>query len=587
VIEIQDNLIAALEEASQRIRAAGLPNELAVEMERLAGQVRERCVVAVVGQVKVGKSTFVNALLGGNLAKVGTTETTATINYFTYGSPPDSDRPVRCYWRGGKQTWEDRDFLDGLQGNDMETLRRADGVDRLEYLLEHRFLEGATLVDTPGTNAAVEEHQDVTAEFMKLRDQLRERHHEDTERLGRQADAVIYLVGAVAMTTDEKFLEEFAKTTAGRSSALNAVGVMTRIETQPEVLAQRHDLARDIANQLKDELNTVIPVGSGVHRALERLLADDRAGLRRLMDALRRIPSERLEMLLVKDTIFFKQDFEDCPVSAEERRALFEELPEDIRRWPIFATLIRAADSESSVDEVEARLKEISNFDDLEQILEKHFIERGHILRCFRIVDDARRVLRKIKYDHLQQRHRRIREEGDRLDRFVGLIRQAGGDPSTTRELEGFVYRHLDVEARARELEGLYGDLDTQISSLYWELEHHNADFEALQKLEEPGHKFSEEELAELRPLLGLRGTELEKRLPLGKGDPDFVLQRMLHWRSKAEQAPFGSARRYVAERAYARYGIIYKQLDELLGSGVAAGVESSGERGEDKNYGR
>jgi len=533
-------------------------------------------VVAVVGQVKVGKSTFVNALLGGNLAKVGTTETTATINYFTHGNPPDAAKPVRCHWRGGKQTWEERAFLDGLQGNDMETLRRAEGVDRLEYFLEHGFLEEVTLVDTPGTNAVVEEHQDVTADFMKLRDQLRERHHDDTERLGREADAVIYLIGAVAMTTDEKFLEEFSKTTDGRSSALNAVGVMSRIETQPKVLAQRHELARDIAGQLKNELNAVIPVGSGVHRALEGLLADDRAGLRTLVDTVRRIPSHRLEMLLIKDTIFFKQEFDDCPVSAEERLALFEELPEDIRRWPIFATLVRAAaEPETDLDEVEARLREISNFDDLEQILDKHFIERGHILRCFRIVDDARRVLSKIKYDHLQEGRESIGKERDRLNRFIGLIRQAGGDAATIRELEAFVYEHLDVQARARELEKLHGELDTKISGLYWELEHHNADFEALQKLEEPGHKFSDEELAELQPLLGLRGGEVDRRLQSGNTNPDFALGRMLYWRRKAELAPFGSARRFVAERAYARYGIIYEQLNERLDSGVAARAES------------
>ena len=39
-------------------------------------------MVAVAGRVKVGKGTFVNALLGEGLAKVGTAETATTINYF-------------------------------------------------------------------------------------------------------------------------------------------------------------------------------------------------------------------------------------------------------------------------------------------------------------------------------------------------------------------------------------------------------------------------------------------------------------------------------------------------------------------------
>jgi septin family protein len=573
MVEIQEKLVATLNRASEQLHEAGLPNELAAEMERLAGQVHQRCVVAVVGQVKVGKSTFVNALLGGNLAKVGDVETTATINYFSYGIPPDPDRPVKCHWRNRKTTWEDRAFLDSLQANDIETLQRAAGIDRLEYFLEYPFLDRVTLVDTPGTNAVVEEHQNVTAEYMKLHDQLRERHNEDTERLGRDADAVIYLTGAVARAKEKAFLEEFTKTTGGRSSALNAIGVMSKIELQPEVLADRHGLSRDIANQLKKELNTVVPVGAGVQRALDSLLTDDWAGLRRLIETLRRIPPEMLERLLKKDTRFLNKDYEDCPVSAAERRALFEELPEDVRRWAIFATIIRTAtDPELNfdVDEVKARLEEIANFEALKEILNKHFIERGHILRCFRIVDDARAVLNRIKF-----RRKETRQVRDRLDRFIRLIRQAGGDPVTTRELETFVYRHLEVKGREKELEILHQELDKEIGKLYRELEHHNADFEALQKLDRPEHKLSEDELAELWPLLGLYGSEVEKRLR-GKVDTEYVYQRQLYWKGRMEQAPFGSVRRTVAERAYTRYGIIYKELNERSDPGVAAGGGTS-----------
>src|ERR687890_1995160 len=161
-------------------------------MEELSKQVYLPCVVAVVGRVKAGKSTFVNALLREDLAKVGTTETTATINYFSYGNP-DPNLHVRCHWRGGRVTEERRAFLDGLQGNDLETLRQADGIDHLEYFLPNPLLKQITLVDTPGTGAVVEKHQDRTAEFMKLHDQLRERHNEDTQKLGREADAIIYL----------------------------------------------------------------------------------------------------------------------------------------------------------------------------------------------------------------------------------------------------------------------------------------------------------------------------------------------------------------------------------------------------------
>src|SRR5215217_2453391 len=159
-----------------------LPGELPMRIEALARQVRRPCTVAVVGPVKVGKSTFVNALLGGDHAKVGVTETTATINYFSYVDAKDYDpkHPVRCYWRGGGFSEESREFLDSLQGNDLDTLRRADGIDHLEYFLPNSFLRQITLVDTPGTGAIVDEHQDRTAEFMRLNSQLRERHDRET-----------------------------------------------------------------------------------------------------------------------------------------------------------------------------------------------------------------------------------------------------------------------------------------------------------------------------------------------------------------------------------------------------------------------
>lgn len=576
MIEIQEELITTLNEAAERLRVVDLPNELTMEMEKLAGQVRERCKVAVVGQVKVGKSTFVNALLGGNLAKVGDTETTATINYFSYGRPDDPERPVLCHWRGGKPTWESREFLDSLQGNDVETLRRSKGIDHLEYFLEDPFLKQVTLVDTPGTNAVVVDHQNVTAGFLALEDQLRielqEQHNEDTEMLGSSADAVIYLTGAVARLTEKEFLEEFTKTTGGRSSALNAIGVLSKIEMQPEILVERHDLARDIAGQMREELNTVVPVGSGIHRCLDGLLEKDRAGLRRMMDTLRRIEPEDLEWLLKMDRRFFEE--EDDNVSLEERRELYEALPEDIRVWQIFATIARvAADRElQTPEEVEARLRELSNFDTLEKIIKKHFIERSHLLRYYRIVSTALKVVGAIRYDHLPRRKREVPQEKARRDRFIALIHQAGGDPTTTTELESFVYRYLDVNERVKQLEKLHAELSEKFDRFHQDLIQYNLDFEALQMLEDSEHRFAETELEELRPLLGLYSGDVETRLR-GRVDTNYALERQSYWMLKAQQAPFGSTRQAVAERANTRYGIIWNELTERAGVAAGAGV--------------
>ena len=64
---------------------------------------------------------------------VGTTETTATINVFRKGTPLDPSKPVLVIWKNGHQTYESKEFLDALQGNDKATLQKAEGIKRLEF----------------------------------------------------------------------------------------------------------------------------------------------------------------------------------------------------------------------------------------------------------------------------------------------------------------------------------------------------------------------------------------------------------------------------------------------------------------------
>src|ERR1700722_14716454 len=95
-----NELVRLLQQGSASLREARLPTELAARLEQLAAKVEHPCALAVVGRLRGGKSTFITALLGQDVAKVGVTETTATINRFCYGTPADPQRPVRCHWRG-------------------------------------------------------------------------------------------------------------------------------------------------------------------------------------------------------------------------------------------------------------------------------------------------------------------------------------------------------------------------------------------------------------------------------------------------------------------------------------------------------
>jgi hypothetical protein len=502
--------------------------------------------------MKAGKSTFINALLGDDLARVGVTETTATINYFRYGSPADVTRPIRCHWRNGRQEDVGRDFLDGFQGNDLDILRRAEGIDHLEYFLPNPFLRDVTLVDTPGTAAVVDEHQDRTADFLQLRKQLRQRHQQDTQRLGRDADAVIYLVGQVPRSTDREFLDEFTQATGGQSRALNALGVLAKIDLQTEILDRRHELAAKIARQLQANLNTVLPVSAGLRRALDHLLAYNRKRFVMLLTSLRRIPSNRLKKLLDSEEMYLELESDDCPLTTAERRQLLGGMS-----WTVFTTIARvAADLSLSGAAVVTHLEALSGFGPLMEILQRHFFQRGRFLRCFRILRDARTILNEVRFQHLPAFRKHDRADLARRERFVQLIRSSSGDPGVARELEEFVNLQCGTARRAERLDAVLKDLDRQLGRLYHDLEEYNADFQALEHLEKHESLFTAEERHELKSLFGFYGLETDKRLPPGKAAIERAAERQQHWidvRLRSREP----VRRQIAERAEACYGLL------------------------------
>lgn len=547
--ELQSKLEEALRNAAKRLRNAGLPTDLVAQMERLATEVYQPCVVAVVGRVKAGKSTFINALLSEDLAKVGPTETTATINYFSYG-PANPDFPVRCHWRGGKITDESRAFLDERQGNDLETLRKADSVDYLEYHLQNPYLQEITLVDTPGTGTEIDAHQNRTAEYLNLAGQLRKRHDEDTQRIGRDADAVIYLIGEVARELDRAFLEEFQQATQGQSRALNAIGVMAKIDLNPEIIRRREELSQNIAQQLQRSLNTVIPVSAGIQRALDDLLAQDQAGLKKMITTVRSINPQILDELLSDSDWYLEVG---CPIPTTEWEQLRSQMP-----WRVFTTIARTV-ADQSLNEIAIveQLQAIAGFDQLHKVLDQHFVKRGRLLRSYRIVNDALEILKAVQFTYLLELRRREAEDIARRNRFLTFIWQAQGNSPVARELAAFVEECLTPRA---DLHIVVKEVEREIARIKYELEDYNADFVALQQVQDHMDLFTLEELSELQPLFGLYGLETEKRLLPVHITPTYIGGRQQYWEGKNRlgRSPIV---RTVAEQAVRRYGLIIETL--------------------------
>lgn len=100
-------------------------------------QLEEIFLLVIVGEFNAGKSAFINALLGQKLLKEGVTPTTTQINLLHYGE--NSESKV---------------------------------VDHNVHILTFPapLLAEISIVDTPGTNAVIREHEQITSEFVPRSD---------------------------------------------------------------------------------------------------------------------------------------------------------------------------------------------------------------------------------------------------------------------------------------------------------------------------------------------------------------------------------------------------------------------------------
>lgn len=555
--ELQQSLQRALGEAAVRLRAARFPNTLCESMSELGRQVGEPCVLAVVGKVKAGKSSLINNLLGTDLAAVGTTETTATVNWFRYGKP-DPDRPVRCIWRDGPPTSEPASFISLLQGFSDETLKLASRIDRLEFWLERDLLHSVTVVDTPGLDADPDEHQNKTAEFigvnLQLRAELRARHHGETQRLAQDADAVMYVFDPVVKNWEQKTLEQFQRVIQKGTTTFNSLGVLGKIDAFLEDMGSAPQFARSIQRGLGDAVNTVVPVSAGLRQVAEILRREPQT-LGLIAAIARNVAPEMMELLLANDELFVMQLPDGLPTT-EQRTGLVRLMP-----WTVLQTAVKIMGRPGiSPDQGIVELERMGGFDDLRSVIQHTFAARGRMLRSFRIVCEADRKLERDAYPFIAQCRELDRTDQDRRSRFLTYLLRLGKssaerDKGIITEIREYVEASCGRVCREAEANGHIQDIRLKLAQLKRQLEVYNDDLVLLRLLTEQKNLFAPVEIEELEVLFGNHQLELRDRLSVA--DPvSYARSRQEHWRLRV---PFARniAHQLLVEGAVRRYGAI------------------------------
>jgi tetratricopeptide (TPR) repeat protein/GTP-binding protein EngB required for normal cell division len=199
-------------------------------------------LVAVMGEFNAGKSSFVNALAGAEIAPTGVTPTTATVNVLRYGERPAA-RVVRH--DGGV-----RDLPAGDVAGVLARMGDAEAreVRLVEIFLPVEALRRVEIVDTPGLNSIRPEHERVARDFLV------------------EADAIVWVfaIGQAAKASEKEALG-FA-----HGAGKRVLGVLNKIDHADA--AEIEAVTRHVSGSLDGLIEAVVPFSA------TRALAARRAG---------------------------------------------------------------------------------------------------------------------------------------------------------------------------------------------------------------------------------------------------------------------------------------------------------------------
>lgn len=134
IVSEERTTLAALRDELVRLDAT---RESLDALTRSIEQLDALFLIVIVGEFNAGKSAFINALLGGPVLAEGVTPTTAQVNLIQYGS---------------------------------ESSRVERSAQLHVIAAPVPFLRDIHVVDTPGTNAVIREHEAITADFVPRSD---------------------------------------------------------------------------------------------------------------------------------------------------------------------------------------------------------------------------------------------------------------------------------------------------------------------------------------------------------------------------------------------------------------------------------
>ncbi len=219
ILTAERKLAAELGEA---LRAFESSAQDAERLREVTQSLSEPFLLVVAGEFNAGKSAFINALVGEQALAEGVTPTTAHVTLLRYGETARSHL-------------------------------RPDGIE--EIWRPSAFLRDTAIVDTPGTNAVLRHHEQLTTEFIP------------------RSDFILFVTSADRPFTESErqFLERIRGWGKKVVLVLNKVDLLRSSDDVAEVMA----FLRQHATALLGSTPDIFPVSARLAQDARRAMAGD------------------------------------------------------------------------------------------------------------------------------------------------------------------------------------------------------------------------------------------------------------------------------------------------------------------------
>ena len=201
--------------------------------------------IGIVGLIKAGKSTFVNALIGDHVARVGNIETTYNVCKYQYGSKKSFE--VVHHDGAVKHLNTLDEVLDFTIRNGLIDNLSLNSIDLIRIDYPSNILKQINILDTPGLSSVYETDEENTKRFIQSHgDAL----SEITVNSLSTCDAVLYLFSKGVHQSFSETLKNYVS--HGDVTPLRSVGILSKVDMYFDV--EEHTDVMPIAQRIMSRL---------------------------------------------------------------------------------------------------------------------------------------------------------------------------------------------------------------------------------------------------------------------------------------------------------------------------------------------